>query len=503
MTETKKIKTGVAVIGAGITGSAIARELSKYRLDITVIEKEADVGWGTTKANTGLLHPGYAGEKGTLRLSLCRKGKELFLRNAEELSVPVRHTSSLLNGFNDSHINELEKMLEQGMRLGVAGLKIIRNNNGSSKDIEPNLSNNVKASLFSREHFSVSPYETAEALYENSVANGIKFLLSSEVLSIHFNKTSNKFVIEIGSTLYSNLPDRKDSFNPAGKPDTVVEADFIVNAAGVSADEIASMIGDDSFKIKAIKGQYFLLDSDVKDLVRHQNIRMSDPDNQKSKGMVVGITTGGNHIIGSNYEATDKHDFSTSRAELDEIRKKLSSMIENIPFEKVITTFAGLRAYADTGDFVLGPSIENKNFINAAGIQSPGLTCAFAIAEIIVDCLKESGLELSKNSKYMPVRQKQKKLDMVDLMSNNLLYSKDAGYAEIVCRCEKVSEAEVVDAIKRGATTLDSVKFRVRAGMGRCQGGYCTLRVMKILSRELGLPFEKITKSGGNSNPVK
>ena len=188
---------------------------------------------------------------------------------------------------------------------------------------------------------------------------------------------------------------------------------------------------------------------------------------------------------------------------LDDIKDRLSIMIENIPFDKVIITFAGLRAYADTGDFILGPSVKNKNFINAAGIQSPGLTCAFIIAEVIVSYLKESGLKLVRNPKHIPVRTGPLRLDKADYMANAQLYEKDAGFAEIVCRCEKVSEAEVKDAIDKGATTLDGIKFRTRAGMGRCQGGYCTLRVMKILSKELGVSFKEITKSGGNSNLVK
>ena len=215
--------------------------------------------------------------------------------------------------------------------------------------------------------------------------------------------------------------------------------------------------------------------------------------------MVVGITTGGNHIIGSNYEDTGKNDESTTRAELDEIREKLSGMINNIPFEKVITTFSGLRAYADTGDFVIGPSIKNRRFINAAGIQSPGLTCAFIIAEIIAEHLKESGVKLISNRNFIPERKPQQKINGKDFLSNNVLYQKDNSFGEIICRCEKVSEAEIVEAIRKGATTLDGIKFRTRAGMGRCQGGYCTLRILKIMARELKTPVEELTKSGYGS----
>jgi glycerol-3-phosphate dehydrogenase len=215
--------------------------------------------------------------------------------------------------------------------------------------------------------------------------------------------------------------------------------------------------------------------------------------------MFVCITTGGNILVGSNYTSANKQDITTTREDLEEIRDKLSAMIENIPFEKVITTFAGLRAYADTGDFVLGPSCKNRQFINAAGIQSPGLTCAFIIAEIIVDYLQDSGDRLSKNKKFIPERKSAMKLDKSDYLANTSLYTRDNDFGEIICRCEKVSKAEVIHAIRNGATTLDGIKFRTRAGMGRCQGGYCTLRIMKILSNELNISYEEITKSGYNS----
>ncbi len=483
-----KIKTTIAIIGAGITGCAIARELSKYKVDCLVIEKEADVGWGTTKANTGIIHPGYAGDKGTLRLSLCRRGHILFLKNAEELDIPILFSSSLLNAFKIEQIKILEQLLKQGKEHGVKDIKIILNNNGNLKKLEPNISDKVIASLYCGEYYATSPYESAIALFENATKNGVKFLFSSKVKSINFDKTYKKFYIELSEGI------------------KIIEADYIINAAGVFADEIAAMVGDNSFYITPIKGQYFLLDNDVKNLVRNHNIRMPDPENIRSKGMVVAITISGNYLVGSNYEATHKYDLSTTKEGLEEIKNKLSEMIVNIPFDKVISTFCGLRAYADTGDFVLGNSQVNERFINAAGIQSPGLTCAFVIAEIIIDYLKEAGLKLKKNLGFVPIRKKPERLNKEgffkknkEFLNNNKLYSKNKSYGEIVCRCEKVSEAEIIEAINNGATTLDSIKFRTRAGMGRCQGGYCTLRVMKILSKKLRIPFDMITKSGGKS----
>ncbi len=479
----QRIRTQVAVIGAGIAGCAIARELSRYMLDVVVLEKEADVAWGTTKANSGHVHPGYAGYEGTLRLSTCRTGQLLFLKNAQELSIPVKWIGSMVNILLPEQMQEIEHLLAQGRKYNVPGLEIITDKERLKK-LEPNLSDKIIAAFYCQEHYICSPYEAALAAAENAAANGVKFIFDAKVTGIHHDNSSNTFHITA-----------TDFF---GK-EKEIEARYIVNAAGVFADDVALMAGDDSFKITAIKGQYFLLDSEVKNLTNHLNIRIADAGNARSKGMYVGRTFHDNAILGSNYEVTDKYDITTSTVSLNEIRQKLSDMIDNIPYDKVITSFSGLRAYADSGDFVLGPSIANKNFINAAGIQSPGLTCAFLIAEMTVDYLKESGLKMKTNPKFIPVREKPLKLDSADYATNNVLFKKDKCFGEIECRCEKVTEAEIIQAIKNGATTIDGVKFRTRAGMGRCQGGYCTTRVMRILSREMGVPFEKITKSGGNS----
>jgi glycerol-3-phosphate dehydrogenase len=481
---TEKVRTQVAIIGAGITGCAIARELSKYKLDVLVIEKEPDVAWGTTKANSGHVHPGYAGYEGTLRLSICRKGHVLFLKNAEELSIPVKWIGSLLNIFLPEQMDELEHLLAQGKKYNVPGLEIIRDKK-RLKELEHNISDKIIAALYSNEHHICSPYEACIAVYENAAANGVKFLFDAKVENIAYENLNGTFFITAADFFGSKK---------------VIQSQYIINAAGVFADDIAKMAGDDSFFITAVKGQYFLFDSEVTDLTKHLNTRIADSDNIRSKGMFVGKTFHNNVLIGSDYELTEKNDDTTSQASLNDIKQKLSEMINNIPFDKVITTFSGLRAYADSGDFVIGPSALNRKFINAAGIQSPGLTCAFLIGEIIAEYLKEVGAELVKDPGFIPVREKPSKIDINDFAGNNILYEKDKGFGEIVCRCEKVTEAEIVRAIKNGATTLDGIKFRTRAGMGRCQGGYCTMRAMNILARETGIPFEKITKSGGNSN---
>ena len=494
------LKTDVAIIGAGIIGCAVARELSKYKLSISVVEKEADVGWGTTKANSGIIHAGYAGEKGTLKLAMSHKGNLTYKKAAEELDIPIRNTGSLLNVFYKSQITYIENLLDQGKRNGVTGLEIILNKNGNLKKIEPNISDKVIASLHAPETCITSPYEAAIALFENAKDNSVNFLLNREVSQIFYDKSKKCFYIN-----FINKAAREDINDTGIKTDTgaCLEASIIINSAGIFSDCIANMVGDDSFYIKPVKGQYLLFDSETSGYVKKINFRITDKKNIKSKGLLVSPTMGDNFFIGPNYEESNKYDHSITKKGIDEIKKKISEMFLNIPFNKVIASFTGLRAVSDSNDFIIAPSKVNEKFINAAGIQSPGLTCAFVIAEMIADIVKDvskkAGLSFGKNPKFVPDRKRISKLNKVNFEENIDLYNKNNQYGEVICRCEKVSEAEIIDAIKRGANTIDGVKFRTRAGMGRCQGGYCTLRVMKILSRELNIPFESITKSGGDS----
>jgi glycerol-3-phosphate dehydrogenase len=484
----KTIHTEAAIIGAGIIGTSIARHLSKYKLDIVVIEKEADVAWGTTKANSGLIHPGYVGEEGTLRLSTCHEGSVLFRKYAQELDIPLKNSGSLLNIFNEAQIRDLETLKEKGQKYGVRGLRIIKNQDAFLKTMEPRISNHVIASLYSPEHSYTSPYEAAIALFENARQNGVRYLFSSKVVGIVYNSPVKKFTIKTKNTLAL-----------ASGQDHDIVCDYVINAAGVFADEISNMIGDFSYHICPVKSQYFLFDSSAQGLVKRPNIRHPDESDTKTKGMIVGPTIDGNILVGSNFEKSSKDDLYTSTDALNDIKDKLSLMIEDMDFRKVITTFAGIRASADTGDFVLGPSNANERFIHAGGIQSPGLTCAFIIAEIIAGFLEEKGLRLAKDPKFVPVRKKFKKIDKADYMANNAMHACDKDWGEIVCRCEKVSKAQIVDAVKKGAVTLDGVKFRTRAQMGRCQGAYCSLRIMDIISKTAGIPINRITKSGQDS----
>lgn len=470
----KYIKSDITIIGAGVIGCAIARRLSRYKNQVIVLEKEADIGWGTTKANSGIIHAGYAGEPESLKLRMSPRGNKLFRKNARELDIPIKEPGSLVNANDRSQIAELEKLYSQGLNNGVPNMRLIRGNK-EIREMEPNIKKEVCASILAKDACIVSPYETVIALYENSKANGISFLFNNNVIKIENN---SKFLIHTDQA--------------------IIKAEYIINAAGLFTDSIAAMIGDTSFNVKAVKGQYFLIDKE-ENYIRHINFPLATGKDKRSKGILMTPTIDGNILIGPNYIQSDKDDLSTEDRNYREITDKIGKYFDNIPFDKVITSFSGLRAVSDTNDFIISPSPVNTKFINVAGIQSPGLTCAFVISEMVVDMLKESGLRLKNNKEFNPLRYGIKRFDQDDPIKNNVLFKKNKDHANIVCRCEKVTEAEVVEAIRRGAATLDGIKFRTRAGMGRCQGGYCTLRILKILSRELNVPIEEITKKGDGS----
>ncbi|MGM0367927.1 MAG: NAD(P)/FAD-dependent oxidoreductase [Actinomycetota bacterium] len=469
------IKTDIAIIGAGIIGCAIARTLSKYSKKVAVIEKEADVGWGTTKANSGILHAGYAGEAGSLKLKLSHKGNKLFRKNAQELGIQVKNIGSLVNTIDKKNIGQLEELYRQGKENGLIDIAIIEGK-GKIREMEPRISKKVCASLYAGDSCIVSPYGAAIALHENAAANGIDFLFENEVKSINF---SGNFFINTGKY--------------------ILESEYIINAAGIYSDEVASMIGDASFGIQPIKGQYYLLDKETFGFVNHINFPVTKGRAKKSKGILLTPTVDKNLLVGPNYVEAEKGDVSTDARSYREIKEKASKYFTGIPFGKVIASFSGLRAVSDTNDFIVSPSPANHKFINVAGIQSPGLTCAFSISEMVVDLLKETGVEFNSNKSFNPLRKAVIEFNQQDMEKSKRLYGRDNNYGNIVCRCEKVSEAEVIEAIRRGARTFDGIKFRTRVGMGRCQGGYCTMRILRILSRELNISMDDITKKGHGS----
>ncbi|EDU36521.1 NAD(P)/FAD-dependent oxidoreductase [Clostridium sporogenes] len=461
----------VSIIGAGVVGSAIARELSKYNLKVCLIEKEEDVGTGASKANSGIVHGGYVAKYGTLKGELCIKGNSMYNQLEKELNFGYRNPGALVIGFDEDDENRIKKLYENGIKVGCDDLEIIYGD--KIKELEPHINKDVKVALYAKSVGVASPYEMTIALAENAMENGVDLKLETKVLTI--DKEHEAFIINTNK----------------GE----IKSKYIVNAAGLYSDKIANMLGMDDFKILPRRGQYVLSTKDQGYLV---NKVIFQVPTEKGKGILVTTTYHGNFMIGPDaQEVVDKEDIGTDIESIEYIIKTARKSIPDFDVRKSLTTFAGIRAISSTGDFVIGET-KVKGFINAAGIDSPGLTSSPAIAEKIVGILKEAGLQLIKNEKFNPYRKpiiikKDKsfdgKIDDEDPTKN------------IICRCEKVTESEIIDAMKRGipVKSTDAIKRRTRAGMGFCQGNFCRPRVKAIIAREMGIPVEKVTVRGKDS----
>ncbi|MBC8059685.1 MAG: NAD(P)/FAD-dependent oxidoreductase [Clostridiaceae bacterium] len=467
----------VIIIGAGVVGTAIARELSRYTLKIGVLEKEEDVSMGASKANSGIVHGGYAAKYGTLKGQLCVKGNKKYRKLEEELNFGYRQTGALVIGFNQGDEEKITELYENGLKIGCQDLEVIRGE--KLKEIEPNLNSEVKVALYAKSVGVVSPYEFTIALAENAVANGVELKLDNEVVAIE--KIEGKFIIHTNKEK--------------------LEAKYIINAAGLYSDKIANMLGIEDFKIVPKKGQYILMGKDQGHLVN--TVIFQVPTN-KGKGILVTTTYHGNFMIGPNAEeVSGKDDVATCTETLNYVYNTAKKSIPDFNIKKALTTFSGIRATSDTGDFIIEES-RVKRFINVAGIDSPGLTSSPAIAEMVVDILKNSGLRLEEKNNFNPYRKG------IIVRKDNNFHGKvdDKDQAKnIVCRCEQVTEAEIMDALHRniGIKSIDAIKRRTRAGMGTCQGNFCRTRVKAIISRELNIPEDQVTLRGENflKSPVR
>lgn len=465
----------VAIIGAGIVGTFIARELSRYDLNIVLIERENDISNGCTKANTGIVHAGYDAKPGTNMAKFNVKGNPMFDKVCEELDVPFKRIGSLVLGFDEEDERTIDELYERGQKNGVPQLKIL--NKEEIEKLEPNIGKEVTKALYAPTAGIIGPWELAIALAENAVDNGVELLLNNEVLNI--SKLEEGYLVE--------TTEKK------------LYAKYIINCAGVYADKINSMVSDEKFDIIPKNGQYFVLDKSVGDMV---NTVIFQCPKSYGKGVVVTPTVHGNLMIGpDNQIAESKESKETSRDRLNEIKKVARKSIEGIPFGKNITNFTGIRNEPSTGDFIIGEAIDAKGFINVAGIKSPGLTSSPAIAEYVVELLKEISGGLKENKDFNPRRKKVIRFNELSDEEKNELIKKDPRYGRIICRCESITEGEIVDCIHRnaGATTVDGVKKRTRPGTGRCQGGFCSPRVMEILARELNKDMTEIVKDGVDS----
>lgn len=467
----------VIIIGAGVVGAAIARELSRYDLKICVLEKECDVATGASKANSGIVHGGYAAKYGTLKGELCGIGNKMYKEVDAKLHFGYRQTGALVIGFDEEDEKRIFELYENGLKVGCDDLELIRG--AKLKEIEPYLNSEVSVALYVKNVGVTSPYEFTIALVENAIVNGVELKLLNEVISIE--KLEKKFIVQT---------------NKAN-----IEGRYIINAAGLYSDKVASMVGSDDFKIIPKRGQYILMGKDQGHLV---NTVIFQVPTKEGKGILVTTTYHGNFMIGPNVEeVSDKDDVSTTTDSLKYVVETARRSIPVFNVKKALTTFSGIRPTTTAGDFIIEES-KVKRFINVAGIDSPGLTASPAIAEMVVDILKKSGLNLSEKESFNPYRKG------IVVKKDNNFHGKvdDEDPAKnIICRCEQVSESEVVDAIHRNIpiNSTDAVKRRTRAGMGLCQGNFCESRVKHIIARELNIAEDRITVRGdcGCKSPVK
>lgn len=465
----------VTIIGTGVIGCAVARELSRYKLNTCVVEKNVDLANGTTKANSAIVHAGFDAKPETLKGKLNAKGNTMFDKLSEELDFPFKRNGSFVLCFDEKDMDGLHELKKKGEENGVPDLQILDGN--EARKMEPNLSDEVVAALYAPTGGIVCPYEMTIALAENASTNGVEFRFETEVKGIE--KSGEKYILK------TNKGD--------------IETKLVINAAGLFSDEINNMVSERKIHIVPRKGEYCLFDKVVGDMVSKTIFQLPT---KLGKGVLVTPTVDGNLLVGPNaVDLEDKTDLTTTREGIDDIVARASLSVKQIPMRQVITSFSGLRAHCTENDFIIGEPEDAKNFINAAGIESPGLSSAPAVAEMIRDMVVAK-LNPDKNADFNPIRKGIPKFREMNNEERKQLIAEDARYGKMVCRCETVTEGEIVNAIKRplGATTLDGVKKRTRAGMGRCQSGFCSTKIVEILSRELGIARTDVTKFGGESN---
>lgn len=465
----------VIIIGAGVIGCAVARYLSRYDAKICVVEKEADVCCGTSKANSAIVHAGFDAKAGSLMAKMNIQGNQMMPQLSEELDIPFINNGSLVICLQKDDISQLQSLYENGRINGVLGLEII--NGDRLRKIEPNISEDAVAALWAPTGGIICPFELTIGLAENACQNGVEFRLATEV---------------------ENIMRDVDGIWQVKTNKGSLKTKFVVNAAGVYADVFHNMVSENKIHITPRKGEYCLLDHSAGKHVSHTIFQLPD---RFGKGVLVSPTVHGNLLLGPTaVDIFDKEGTNTTAEGINMLLEKADKAVKNIPKRQVITSFAGLRAHEDSHEFIIGEVAEAHGFIDCAGIESPGLTSAPAIGLFVADYLKDK-LALKGKLDFIPTRKgvlDPKKLSREEWLD---LIHKHPEYGQIICRCEKVTEGEIMDAIHRplGATTLDGVKRRTRAGMGRCQSGFCSPRIMEIISRELRVDQRKITKTGGDS----
>jgi glycerol-3-phosphate dehydrogenase len=467
----------VAIIGAGVVGASIARLLSSYNISIALVERRADVSFGVSKANSGIIHAGFHHNPDTLKARLELRGNRMFDRLKAELGFPFQRVGILVVAFSVEELKTVEGLYAKGVANGVPGIEIV----GRERilTLEPKLNGDAVGGLWAPTGGIIEPYGFVFALVENAAANGTELFTDWPLASAKRTRDHWRLISEGGE---------------------VLEARRVVNAAGLYADDVSAAFDAEEFRIIPRKGEEFLLDRNAAAFPAHVIFPVPT---KNSKGVLVIPTVEGTMMVGPTAEdIREKEDTGTTPENLDRVFAMAARMIPSISKRDIITSFAGLRATLPGDDFYIDLSQKAPGLVQAAGIQSPGLTAAPAIAEYVRDLLIQDGLELAEKEDFVATIERGPRVCGMDPAALDELAKREKTYAHIVCRCENVSEAEVVEAIRKGHTTLDGIKFYTRAGMGRCQGGFCTYRILAIIARETGMPVDRITKRGPGSPVV-
>lgn len=460
------------IIGAGVTGCAIARELSRYELNVCVVEKEEDVCSGTSKANSGIVHAGFDAVPGKLKAKFNIEGSRRMPRLAKELDFDYKQNGSLVLCFHEEEKDALQELYERGLKNGVEGLKLL--NGDEAREMEQNVTDAVVAALYAPTGGIVCPFGLTIALAENACENGVEFRFLTKIDNIKKQEYGYELVTESGS----------------------IQTKAVVNAAGVYADTFHNMVSEEKIHIIARKGEYCLMDKEAGTHVSHTIFQLPG---KYGKGILVSPTVHGNLLTGPtavDLKEEEKDLTATTAEGLAEVIEKSAISVKNIPVRQVITSFCGLRAHEEKNDFIIGEVEDAPMFFDAAGIESPGLTSAPAIGAYLAALVGEK-LHAAKKDTWNGTRKGIVRPADLSFEERAELIKENPAYGNIICRCEGISEGEIVDSLTRtlGASSLDGVKRRVRQGMGRCQAGFCTPKTMEILAREKGISIEQVCKN--------
>lgn len=469
----------VLIIGAGVIGAMAARELCRKRLSVCLLEKENDVACGASRANSGIIHGGFDPEPGTLKAKLNAAGVEELFQAAQELHVPHRRNGSLVCAFGSAEEPAVRALYQRGLQNGIGGMALLTGD--QAQELEPQLSPAVTLALHVPSSGIICPYELTVAAVGNAMDNGAALRCNFAVANIQED--------EAGFLVTSDSGEQ-------------VRGTYLLNCAGGHSGEIAVLLGDDGWEILPRAGEYLLLDKSEGSRVRHTIFQTPTPE---GKGVLVTPTVDGNLLTGPTAnQVSSPESRDTTAHGLDTVRHLAAKSVPGLDFRQVITSFAGVRASIASKDFILQPSKAHPKAIHALAIDSPGLSCCVSIAKYLAELLEKAGLSSEINENFNPIRSDPHAFRRMSDQEQDAFIRLHPDYGQIVCRCETISEGEILEALRRNppARDLDGVKRRTRSGMGRCQGGFCTPHILELLSRELGIPMEQVTKSGPGSEPI-